>query len=349
MGVNAPISASKKRRSTLATRTSQWYNQIYYSGGTLERKDAGSGPGLLFHLEARWARRASWLGPAWAVLCGAVASGGLRAEGWVVLSLLLALFLADPLLGTIWWAAVTLASPNPALEGESREKIRLSPPPYTLPGSLAHRFFAWLEKRWAWWRGAVWPRFHGPLASLGFAIPLAFLAAILLGWKVVILTALAVCVAGLEALRRRAGLEKSHFLGALYGGGLAWLMGYFILASLAIQGTVLETIAGWLRGGEGKALLWAFLYTLALYAFQAIGAGQRGKGVSTLNLTQIGALAILLLAKEPVLAGAMGLLLLPQVLLQPALKRRGRGDWYLGRIQYFTMLGMMIGAVAVSR
>jgi hypothetical protein len=126
-------------------------------------------------------------------------------------------------------------------------------------------------------------------------------------------------------------------------------MGYLILAPLAIQGTALEMIAGWMRGGEGKALLWAFIYTLALYAYQAIGNSQRGKGIKTLNLTQIGALAVLLLAKEPVLAGAMGLLLLPQMLLQPALKRRGRGDWYLGRIQYFTMLGMMVGAIAVAR
>lgn len=315
----------------------------------MKQEDAGSGPGLLFHLEARLARRESWLGPAWAVLCGAVASGGLRAEGWVVLSLLLAFFLADPLLGTIWWAAVSLASPNPSPEGGFQEKVRLSPPPYTLPGSLTHRFFAWLEGRWAWWRGAVWPRFHGPLASLGFAIPLAFLSAILLGWKVVILTALALCVAGLEALRRHAGQEKSHFLGAVYGGGLAWLMGYFILAPLAIQGTALETVAGWLRGREGKALLWALIFTSVLYAYQAIAGGQRGKGIAALNLTQMGALAILLLAKEPVLAGALGLLLMPQMLLQPALKRRGQGDWYLGRIQYFTMLGMLIGAIAVAR
>lgn len=96
---------------------------------------------------------------------------------------------------------------------------------------------------------------------------------------------------------------------------------------------------------HGEAILWALIYTGLLYAFQSIDRGERDKGVRLLNLVQIFGVAVLVLTKEPILAGVAGLLLLPQMLLQPVLKRR---DWYLRRTQFFALMAMMVGALAVA-
>jgi len=96
---------------------------------------------------------------------------------------------------------------------------------------------------------------------------------------------------------------------------------------------------------HGEAILWALIYTGVLYAFQSVDKGERAKGMRILNLGQIFGVAVLVLTKEPILAGVAGLLLLPQMLLQPVLKRR---DWYLRRTQFFALMGMMVGALAVA-
>ena len=96
---------------------------------------------------------------------------------------------------------------------------------------------------------------------------------------------------------------------------------------------------------HGEALLWALIYSGLLYAFQSVDEGERDKGVRVLNLVQIFGVAVLVLTKEPIVAGVAALLLLPQMLLQPALKRR---DWYLRRTQFFALMAMMVGALAVA-
>jgi len=114
---------------------------------------------------------------------------------------------------------------------------------------------------------------------------------------------------------------------------VAWLVGYLALGpQVEIQ-------------RHGEALLWALIYAGLLYAFQSIDRGERDKGVRVLNLVQIFGVAVLVLTKEPILAGVAGLLLLPQMLLQPVLKRR---DWYLRRTQFFALMAMMVGALAVA-
>ena len=57
-------------------------------------------------LELRPTRPLTWLGPSWAVLCGAVASGGLLPRGQSVLLLIFSLLLGDVLLGA--WRALWL-------------------------------------------------------------------------------------------------------------------------------------------------------------------------------------------------------------------------------------------------
>jgi len=290
---------------------------------------------VLLGLEASWAKPRIWLGPAWAVLCGGLASGRLGFNGWTVLVLLLSLFLGDPLLGTIWREASAMASPYNPTSLSERSKARLSPPPYTLPGSLADRLFRWAEERLSWW-SSVWPRFEAPLAGLAFALPLAFLLAILLGQSVVMLIAVALILVAWESLRLHGGREPSLLLRASYAGGMAWLVGYLAFRPLIPQVALQR---------HGEAILWALIYTGVLYAFQSIDKGERDEGIRLLNLVQIFGVAVLVLTKEPILAGVVALLLLPQMLLQPVLKR---GRVYLRRTQFFALMGMMVGALAVA-
>lgn len=290
---------------------------------------------VLLGLGAWWAKPRIWLGPAWAVLCGGLASGALGFNGRTVLVLLLSIFLGDPLLGAIWREASTLASPSNPTPITVPSKARLSLPPYTAPGSLADRSFRWVEERLAWW-SSVWARFETPLAGLAFALPLAFVLAILLGQSVLLLMGVALILVGWESLRLRHGKEPSGLLRALYAGAVAWLVGY-----LASRPPIPQIP---LRR-HGEALLWTLIYTGLLYAFRSIDAGRRDKGVRILNLVQIFGVAVLVLTKEPILAGVVALLLLPQMLLQPVFRRR---DLYLRRSQLFALIAMIIGAWAVA-
>lgn len=290
---------------------------------------------VLLGLGAWWAKPRIWLGPAWAVLCGSLASGRLGFNGRTVLALLLSLFLGDPLLGTVWREASIIASPSNPTSLIEPSKVRLSPPPYTLPGSLADRLFRWAEERLSWW-SSVWPRFEAPVAGLAFALPLTFVLAILLGRSVVVLTAVALILVAWESLRLHGGREPSLLLRACYAGGVAWLVGYLAFRPLIPPVTIKR---------HGEAMCWALIYTGLLYGFQSIDKGERVKGMRLLNLVQIFGVAVLVLTQEPILAGVAGLLLLPQMLLQPVLKRR---DFYLRRTQFFALMGMMVGALAVA-
>lgn len=287
---------------------------------------------VLLGLGAWWAKPRIWLGPAWAVLCGGLASGRLGFNGRTVLVLLLSLFLGDPLLGTIWREASIIASPSNPTSLSEGSKVRLSPLPYTLPGSLADLLFRWSEERLSWW-SSVWPRFEAPLAGLAFALPLVFVLAILLGQSVIILIAMALILVAWESLSLHGGKKRSRLLQAFYAGGVAWLVGYLaFIPQVALQ-------------RHGEAFPWALIYTGVLYAFQSIDKGERAKGMRVLNLVQIFGVTVLILTREPILAGVAGLLLLPQMLLQPVFKR---GRAYLRRTQFLALMGMMVGALAVA-
>jgi hypothetical protein len=57
-------------------------------------------------LELRPTRPLTWLGPGWAVLCGAVASGGVQPRGQLLLLLIFSILVGDVLLGA--WRALWL-------------------------------------------------------------------------------------------------------------------------------------------------------------------------------------------------------------------------------------------------
>jgi hypothetical protein len=309
--------------------------------------------GSLFHLEVRWGRSATWVGPAWAVLCGSLASGRseLSLEG--VILFLLAVFLADVLLGTIWAQAMDLASANPA-SGEGmasktsskRRPVRLPSLPYSLPGSLGQRFLDWMANRTVWWRDSVWPRHHVALAGLSLAVPLSIALAVFFGrgTMLLLLVAWALVTLGSLGMARRSPRLKGRALSlgllALYSGGMAWLMGYEAFRGFAqFRGAPVS-------GLKYEAILWALIYAAVFYAYRIIEAGALRRGARILFLSQIVGVALLIVLKEPIVAGAVALLLLPQMLLETATEGRG-SLWYLRHVQLFTMAAVLLGALAV--
>jgi len=279
--------------------------------------------GPLIDLEVQLGRPLTRLSPAWAALCGAVASGRLALSGQAALTMLLTLLLADAAWGFLWKLAAEREWP--ADNCPSRAEIRLAAPPYTVPGSPSQRAFQRLGEFLAWWRESFWPR-HG--SALLVALPLTAALAAILGRRMVILTSAALAIVALAFLLRRRGAPPLA-LQAILGMGLAWLAGHVAFGPL-----------GW------PSLSLAALYTGTYRACLALAEGKRP--LILLNGSQGAVVALLIALREPMAAGLVGLSLLPQMLLQPYLRRGGMEAWYLRRTQVFLMAGMMAAALAIG-
>jgi hypothetical protein len=297
--------------------------------------------GRLFNLEARFAGSRVWLGPGWAFLCGAVASGGLRIDWRTLISLLLGLVLVDSLLGSAWstvasrrWESTARKRGNP---GARRLPMAV---PYTSPGSVSYRFFGFLGRRIAHWRSTVWPQHGAALVSLLFGSCCALVVAAVLGPGALILTgfALALAAVRLVASPLRQGLDLA--LGSTVLGGVAWLIGYVGFGDFVWLSVAPESAA--------RPLVWAAMYAAAFHGYQLLGVGDLVRGGRLVVLAQIAAIVVLIVVKQPILAAGVGLLLLPQMLLQPSLLKSGDGLWYMRRVQVFALSAMMVAAVAAA-
>ncbi|HUW96108.1 MAG TPA: hypothetical protein VMW58_09995, partial [Anaerolineae bacterium] len=287
--------------------------------------------GRVFTLDVKDTGSSVWLGPAWAVLCGAVASGGLALDWRSLVSLLLAVILTDAVLGSVW----RLAS------GGRRPWLRkaIGKPGGRLPGSRARRLLAYLRGRPGHWRAAVWPRAGTSMLGLGFLLLLALAIAAALGGAALLLTIGALGVATWrQALISREG-SLSAALGSCYLAGLPWLIGWAAFGSFEWARSELIPLA--------QALGWAAAYALTFHAYRMLGGQRLSTGANLLVAAHVAVVALLIVARQPILAGCVALLLLTQLMLQPALLKLGEGAWYLRRVQVFTMLAMMVAAVAM--
>ena len=300
----------------------------------LESKDkpGNTWPGRLISLRMEMGSSSAWLGSAWAALCGAVASGQMGLEAQSLLLLLLVLFLVDPVLGgvsglvfgTDWFA--------PFAGGHlSRGEIPSKSLPYTSPGSPGYRASRWLAGVLAWWRGDFRPHVGTEFLSLILTLAVAIMLASLLGRLITLLTlvALVLMAVVLFSSRRRGAI--SFPLRAILELGLPWLIGHLAFGSL-----------NW------ESVAFALAYTVAYYARLVLLDGRRRAATRLLNSSQVVAVALLIVVKEPILAGVAGLLLLPQLLLQSFLWRDEAEWWYLERSQPWLMAGMLTAVLAVG-
>lgn len=307
-----------------------------------DKRVHGFSDGGLLALEVGSVGSRVWLGATWAALCGAVASGGLEVSWHALLAVFLTLVLADPVLGSVWTLAGAAARwrfPR-GRKGNPGGESALPALPYTLPGSVGHRFSSFAGGALVRWRSTIWPRVGTSILGLGLLTLVAVVMAASLGSVVLLVTAIALGVAGAALVDARSGARLRGVLGSAFLGGLPWLLGYTALArhGAAEQGLV------WMA----QILVWPALYATTWRAYQWLDEGECGKGAVLLSVAQAIAVAVLVVVKQPIAAGAVALLLLPQLLVQPVLLQGGDGPWYLRRVQVFTMGAMMAMSAAVA-
>ena len=281
-----------------------------------------------------------WLGPGWAVLCGAVASGGLSVQWRTPVVLLLGVLLADSVLGSVWGLA--------GLEGRAaRRKKRGNPDtqsgelagPRESPGSAALRVLDSWKSRLARWASRIWPRAGGSILGWGFLSLLALLISSVLGRVPLGLTVVALGLAAWRlAMAPREGVLSS-VLASCCLAGLPWLMGWAAFSDLQFGMNGLRPLS--------QALVWAAAYAMTFHAYRLLGGRRLATGSTLLAAAHLSAVVVLIVVREPILAGGVALLLLPQLMLQPALLSVGEGVWYLRRVQIFTMLATMVTAMAM--
>ena len=311
----------------------------------------------------------TWLGPALSCLCGALAVRGPHFD-W---PLVLALLLADPLWGGLW---TLIVSRNWfVIRGATRgdKGFRLPTLPYTTPDSPSARLTRGLDHTLDWLVTVLWPWLGSSILSVVVVYVLALCVATILGPAVLALTILALVLALLQWLLRAVGSKRwppgeRASVTAFYAVVLPWLLGlaaYDALRPVVYQWNALVahlTATGevrWPQPGELAPLLsyvpWAALVVALLYAEAyrwclRLHEGERSlvTAVLVLDAVQVLAATLLVALGQPLFAGAVGLLLFPQILLQPYLVWEGRRAWYLRHTQAPLVAGMILTAWGVG-
>ena len=284
--------------------------------------------GGLIRLQARLTDLTTWLGPAWAGLCGIVVSGGFGWQGADWLRLALLILLVDGGWGTLWAALGSTDWAKPLRRWRNwRFGEPVATPPYTLPGTLGYRASRWLGQLCAWWRDIFWPICGPALSAVAIALPVTAVLAALLGTELLLLSG-----AALAAMQ----------LGLAWGGGqgtvapkwdavvaimLPWLAGHVAFGALTLRSAGLAL---------GFALAWGA-------AWRANSSWERALGIGAQFLA-----AVLLVALDrPLAAGCLVLLLAPQLVLLPWLRRGQPVSWYVRYARPWLMAVMLVAAWAL--
>lgn len=198
---------------------------------------------VIFRPAASWLR----IGPAWAVLAGALILPLGEWDVTVLLRVLTALLLADPIWGAFWQvrrAAVPV-------DLESTYPVTTHRPiPYAMPGSPVMRLATWLRDESnspgpspAWHSVAGWP----------VALLFAWLLALSLGTTALVLTGIAVGLSLLRLVWIRHAQPPPAVLDAGLVVGLPWLMGMAVVGGLPLPGVAQATAFGLLVWGVLRA------------------------------------------------------------------------------------------------
>ena len=269
----------------------------------------------------------------WAVLCGALAAGQWPPQAADLITLLFVLILVILGWGTVWrlvttadWTGV-LASRWPLSDAASRRGL-----PYTHPGSLAGRLGTWFGRFARWWREAFWPSLGSPAMAEGLlAVALIGASLLILPARLGLLHIAFAALVGLAIIRRRRG--KGSLGGeALARVGLGWLAGYLALGEM-----------------QWPSLALALCFALCAWGALRISGGQAAgrSGLWLLNGGQVLGLAVMIVAKQPLAVGGLGLTLFGQVALQLPLSQGDDPRAMVRRTWPWLLTGMTVAALAI--
>jgi hypothetical protein len=297
----------------------------HYRQGPVEQWLPGRFAGLQGRLACPfWGVLASW-----AVLCGALASAHLRWEGGALLTLALVLLLAELAWGSLWDLAAGTDWLRPLAESWPPARPALwRGLPYTGPRSPGGRLVRGLNRFAGWWRDDFWPAAGSALMGVGVAAALVVVLALLLPDRLRPLNAALVALLGLGVIQRRHGKDSAAGQ-AVVQVGLSWLAGHLAFAEMSLASL-------------GLALAFA---TAALGLLQVDGGQPRGLWLAN-GGQAVGALWLAALGQS-LAAGAMGLLLLGQVVLQPSLRAGAAPGPIVRRALPWMMAAMLVAAIAL--
>jgi hypothetical protein len=265
----------------------------------------------VLRLTAQWRRGGAWLGPAWAVLCGIIASAQFQWSGTSIVAVLAGLILAEGLWTTFWAALAETQWVAPLARWRTwQEADPIRPLPYTLPGSDAAQFATVIGQFSNWATRDLWPNYGNALASSVTAPVIALVLSAILGAPVVLLTILAISIPQFALLVCRGNGKPSPILKGLVAITLPILLGFALFKPLSVEIAIV-----------------AICYGLAYSG--AMAPAQRA---CTWNLGQAGVLLLLIVTHHPVGAFIVGLLWLPQFLMQAQPSARPAQWWLMASL-----------------
>jgi hypothetical protein len=247
-----------------------------------------------------WLRRGK-LRPAWAALCGGLASGGLALSSTPLLRLALLIFLVDVIWGGLWsgLAATDWATPL-GRWGSWRHGQPVRFLPYTSPNATAGRLARTLGQLRSWWIAVGRPALGPTVSGLAVLLPLALVIAGVLGARPLLATLAAITL--LQFVFAWTGGSAQPVPGpqALFELALPWLAAHALFDLPSLPSVLL-------------ALAYALSYAGGLRLVQG------WSGLARWNLGQVIAVILLVALRQPLAAGITGLLFVGQLFFQPGL------------------------------
>ncbi len=283
------------------------------------------------------------LGPAWAVLCGALVSGGWRWQADALLALLVALFVTEALWST--WRAMLIDLDWPRYIAEYPLPGRGDPvlaPPFTTPWSPVGRLLLGWGRVRRWMRETLPLERQSALFALPILPPLILVLSAAAGAQMAILSLLALALIAIEwraslraDLRANMRNRPHSSLQASVEIGLSWLAGHLVFAPLTWQSLTL-------------ACSYALVYQGMLALLQpALSSPAYSWALALIYGGQGAAMALLVAAQRPLAALALGVLAAPQLLLVDRSRPARHGAWYVRHTAPLIMLAMLIAAWAI--
>jgi hypothetical protein len=265
--------------------------------------------------------------PAWAVVCGTLASGAPLPARASLVRLIVTLLLVDLGWGTLWAAigGTNWASPvNRWRQWPIGGTIRLLP--FTRPGSSSDRLSQHLGRLRAWWRQDLWPACGDALLSITIGLVITGFLAAVLGPAWILLSLAAFATIQLGAVIAR-GAGTAH----------------------PVPDAAVVLILPWLAGAAGAPPITPTRLALPAVLGVAYGASRAAdrrwpRAIGPLCIAAVG--AILLTTGQPIPAVAACGLMLPPLLVNPWVARGFPGERAARYARSWLMLAMLVSAIA---
>lgn len=327
-------------------------------------------------LRLQSATRLTWVGAGWAALCGIIAAGTLHLNVDTIARALLTLLLVDAVLGSAWTALFRIRDPSghkpPNTDGRpitpvTEDQVSLAPrviKTFHLEGDEDFRLKSTSTPFWAsivagpnvrrptWWPSWLASVNRRRYLEVGLLFGLGLLLGLALGRGVAVIVALSLLFPLVTWFAFGGHSLYDSRTRAIMEIGLPWSIGVAAFASFpateldGLPGLALAMIS-W-AGEYVTALAVGLLFVVAYYGQLTLNQPLRTiEHRALLNLPQVVAVVLLVVWRQPILAGVTAILVLAQMLFQPYL-RWYRVRWYLHSTQWMFMGVMLSAAIGVA-